>query len=190
LNRAVLLDRDGVLNALVWYADTEAHESPRSPKDVYVFTRVPMALRRLHEAGWLLLIVSNQPNLAKGKSTQQQLDAVHAEVLSQLSAAGCTVDGAYYCFHHPDFGAPCPCRKPQPGLLLQAAADHDLDLAQCWLVGDTDADIAAGHAAGCRTAALQEPRSAWRRGQVAADATCADLAQFAERLLSGTLRAG
>ena len=190
MKRAVLLDRDGVLNALVWYADSEARESPRFPKDLYVFASVPAALRRLRDAGWLLLVVSNQPNIAKGKSTQQELDAVHAELLAQLASHGAQLDGAYYCFHHPDFKAPCTCRKPQPGLLLQAAAEHDLDLAQCWMVGDTDTDIAAGLAAGCRTAKVREPQGSTRVSTVAADATCADLAQFAERLLSGTLRAG
>lgn len=189
MRRAVLLDRDGVLNALVWYADTESYESPRFPRDVALLPGVPAALRQLREAGWLLALVSNQPNLAKGKSTRQELDAVHAELVAQLAAQGAWLDSAHYCFHHPDFGPPCACRKPQPGLLLAAAAQHSLALSACWMVGDTDVDIAAGKAAGCSTAVLLQPSSADRRGQEAADATCADLPEFARRLLAGTLGA-
>ena len=193
MKRAIFLDRDGVLNALVRYSDAPP-ESPRVAADLHLLPGVALACRQLRQAGWLLVLVSNQPNAAKGKSTLAELGEVHTALVAQLGAQGAWLDGAFYCHHHPDgvvaaWTGPCPCRKPQPGLLLRAAAQHDLDLGQCWLVGDQDTDTQAGRAAGCLTASVQQPDSAHKRGHLPADVACADLAGFARGLLSGTLQA-
>jgi len=133
LKRAIFLDRDGTLNAEFYYADTGAFESPRTPDEFMLLPGVPDALLQLQKAGFLLFIVSNQPNAAKGKVSMETLAAIHNEMLRQLGAAGIGITQSYYCYHHPDFTGPCECRKPSPYFLLKAAKKYDLDLSQSWI---------------------------------------------------------
>ena len=173
---AIFLDRDGVLNEPVWRGEDGLHESPLSPEDVELVPRAAEAIRLAQDAGWALVIVSNQPAAAKGTVPLEQLRSVHAEVLRQLAAEGARLDGVYVCWHHPDGSVPeltasCECRKPRPGLLLTAASELGLDLASSWLVGDTDADVGAARNADLAGIALvRNPRSAHRRGSVSEDA--------------------
>lgn len=158
--RAVFLDRDGVLVEPVTDPRSGLPESPYRPEDVTLTEGATAALAALREAGWTLVVASNQPAAAKGTVTRAALEAVHARVAALL---GDLIDDWRYCFHHPDAGDACDCRKPAPGMLLAAAAELDLDLGASWMVGDSDSDVAAGRAAGCRTVLVTHPGSAHRR---------------------------
>jgi D-glycero-D-manno-heptose 1,7-bisphosphate phosphatase len=149
--RAVFLDRDGVLNRNVFYADTHAWESPRSPEAVELTPGIAAAVGSLKIAGYQLILVSNQPNAAKGKCSREALDQVHARVISLLSAEGVMLDAQFLCFHHPEHTGLCACRKPSPFFLLEAAATFGIDLEQSWMIGDRPTDVQCGRAAGTRT---------------------------------------
>jgi D-glycero-D-manno-heptose 1,7-bisphosphate phosphatase len=166
---AVFLDRDGVLNDPALDPVDGVCESPLHAADVVLAEGALEGCRTLRDGGFLLLVASNQPAAAKGKATREQLREVHERVVSLLAAGGVTIDGWRYCLHHPQAsvpelrGDPCGCRKPSPGMLLALADAHAVDLPASWMVGDSDADIGAGIAAGCRTALVEHPASAHRR---------------------------
>ena len=141
--RALFLDRDGTIIVDVGY--------PRDPAKVALLPGAAEALAALAPLV-ALVIVSNQSGLARGVIAPAEAAAVHARVAELLAAAGAPLAGAWYCPHGPDDR--CACRKPAPGLLLEAAAALDLDLAASVIVGDKPSDVAAGHAAGCRAALL------------------------------------
>jgi D-glycero-D-manno-heptose 1,7-bisphosphate phosphatase len=179
---AVFLDRDGVLNELVPDPVSGAPESPLTPEDVRLIPAAAAAAARLGQAGFPLVCVSNQPAAAKGRVTVARLLAVHERVLTLLALRGGTLLDSRLCPHHeqgvvPELSGPCACRKPAPGMLLDAAAAHGLDLDASWMVGDTDADILAGRAAGCRTLLVAYPGSVHKRlREVDPDARAASLA--------------
>jgi len=159
---------------------------------------VPAALRRLAEAGFRLIVISNQSAVARGMIARQGVEAIHVRLLELLEEAGSPrLDAVYFCPHHPNADLPeyridCECRKPRPGALLAAAAEHGLDLKASFMVGDRMTDVAAGAAAGCRTVLLQrpggdppgpaaeEPPGGWRQP----DCTCADLPAAADWILA------
>ncbi|NBB14416.1 HAD-IIIA family hydrolase [Caulobacter sp. SLTY] len=146
--RAIFLDRDGVLNAVVWRDGKPA--SPRSPLEWEAAIDAAPALAALREAGFLLLVVTNQPDVRRSLMSQATLDAIHDKLREQLS-----VDDLIACVH--DDRDACACRKPRPGMLLTLAERWGVDLAESWMVGDQDRDIACGRAAGCRTLLLTRP---------------------------------
>lgn len=188
--RAAFVDRDGTINELVPDPHTGRPESPLRPEDVSLIPGAAGALRALAAAGWRLVGVSNQPAAAKGVVSAQQLDAVQARVLELLAAERVRLDAFRICLHHPDGVIPeltgaCECRKPAPGMLIDAAQALSIDLARSWMIGDTDADVRAGHAAGCRTVLLaHEPSSHKRSGDAEPDLMAGDLDQAAQLLLS------
>jgi D-glycero-D-manno-heptose 1,7-bisphosphate phosphatase len=140
--RAVFLDRDGVINA-----NLERNGKPVAPTTVAEFRFLPgvtEAASRLKQAGFLLVIVTNQPDVANGITPKATLEAMHAEIHRNLP-----IDDIMICFHTDR--DQCSCRKPKPGLILDAAAKHDIDLAASHLVGDRWRDVLAGQAAGCGT---------------------------------------
>ncbi len=189
MKAAVFLDRDGVLNELVADPVSGAAESPLKVKQVRLIPGAAAAAASLARAGFLLVCVSNQPAAAKGKLTVTQLLAVHERVMELLAREGVTLAASRLCLHHEEgvvseLSGPCVCRKPAPGMLLDAAADLDLDLGSSWLVGDTDADILAGNAAGCRTLLILNPASLHKRLQAVSPNMVADsLADGAHELL-------
>ena len=172
--RAIFLDRDGVLNDLVYYASHDEWESPRTPSDVHLMPGVIDAIRAAANLGYLIFVVSNQPSAAKGKVTRDDLQAVHDELLTQLGDAPITA--FFYCYHRAEDA--CECRKPSPHFVLEAAKAYDLDLTQSWFVGDQDGEIGCGRRAGTRTALLQYARSKPKRGAERADQSFDDLAHF------------
>lgn len=186
---AAFLDRDGVLNELVPDPSSGQPESPLRADDVRLLPGVAAAANELARAGYALVCVSNQPAAAKGKVSVEQLHAVHARVLDLLGRDGVRLDASRLCLHHPDgsiseLSGPCDCRKPAPGMLLDAAEALGLDLAASWMLGDTDTDVAAGHAAGCRTVLIEHPASAHKRsGGAGPDLIAADLPEAVARLL-------
>jgi D-glycero-D-manno-heptose 1,7-bisphosphate phosphatase len=189
--RAVFLDRDGVLNDPALDPVDGCFESPLCADDVVLAEGAIEGCRMLHDAGFLLLVASNQPAAAKAKATREQLREVHERVVSLLSAGGVTIDDWRYCLHHPAaivaelHGDPCGCRKPAPGMLLELARTHTVDLSASWMVGDSDADIGAGIAAGCRTALIEHPASAHRRtGHLAPAALAPNLSPAAALICS------
>jgi D-glycero-D-manno-heptose 1,7-bisphosphate phosphatase len=178
--RAAFIDRDGVLNEGVPDPESGLPESPLQPDQVRLLPGVGRALRQLAAAGYLLVGVSNQPAAAKGKISLEELVAVQERVLELLAAEGARFDDFKLCLHHPDavvegLGGPCECRKPAPGMLLEAAAELSIDLAASWMIGDTDADVGAGRNAGCRTVLVEYQGSAHKRGAAEPDLRVPDL---------------
>jgi histidinol-phosphate phosphatase family protein len=142
-----------------------------------------MRLRRAAASDLALVIITNQSGVARGYFSADTLTAIHDLLTSELRATGVVPDGIYACIHHPDDA--CQCRKPLPGMLLRAAEDLDLDLAQSWMIGDRWSDLEAGKRAGCRTALVLTGygRETLREG-VQPDLVVEDLAEAVERILS------
>ena len=140
---AVFLDRDGVLNAAT-LLDGRPHP-PTSAAEVTILPGVPAAIAALRDAGYAIVVVTNQPDVARGTRTRAGIEAIHARLRAELP-----VDAIYCCFH--DDIDECACRKPRPGMLLEAARELSLDLAASFMVGDRWRDTEAGAAVGCRTA--------------------------------------
>lgn len=148
MTRAVFLDRDGVLNAIIERDGKPA--SPRTPDELEIVADALATLTALKAQGFALFVVTNQPDVSRGLMTGASLDAIHAKL-----AAALPVDEILACRH--DNADNCPCRKPKPGLILDLAQRHGVDLSQSWMIGDQDRDIACGKAAGCRTILLERP---------------------------------
>ncbi len=140
---AVFLDRDGTLNVEVNYLHRIA--------DLELIPGAADAIRRLNQAGYLVVVVTNQAGIARGFFDVEAVTVLHAHLAAVLASDGARVDAFYFCPHHPEFTGTCACRKPEPGMLLQAAAEHGIELSRSWLIGDTAGDLGAGVAAGCRT---------------------------------------
>jgi D-glycero-D-manno-heptose 1,7-bisphosphate phosphatase len=140
--RAVFLDRDGVINANLMRDGKSV--APTSLAEFRILPGVPEAARRLKDAGFLLIVVTNQPDVATGRTAKAVMEAMHAEIRWLMP-----IDDFEICFHTD--ADHCACRKPRPGLLLKAAAKNGIDLAASTMVGDRWRDVLAGHAAGCRT---------------------------------------
>ncbi|MFI5009178.1 MAG: HAD-IIIA family hydrolase [Solirubrobacterales bacterium] len=185
----MFLDRDGVLNDLVRDPVSGALESPLRLSDVRLVAGAAGAARQLARAGFALVCVSNQPAAAKGTVSVERLLAIHGRVRDLLAAEGVPLAASRLCLHHPRGVTPglarvCGCRKPAAGMLLDAAAALELDLRSSWMVGDTDADVRAGRAAGCRTLLIEHPGSAHKRGSGSEpDLTAASLAGGVSELL-------
>ena len=159
MRKAVFVDRDGVINEMVYDSEFGTVDSPSNPELFKLLPGVGEAIKMLNEMGLLTLVVSNQPGIAKGKMTQKLLDEMDQKMHSELASFGAHLDGVYYCLHHPEavvdeFRKKCDCRKPKPGLLLKGKVEFDLDLRESYMVGDGLTDIQAGQAIGCRTVLL------------------------------------
>lgn len=153
--RAVFLDRDGTVNSYVGFL-----------KDIDTFALLPgvaEAVKKINDSGYLAILATNQPVIARGEVTTQMLRRIHDKMETLLGEHGAYLDGIYYCPHHPHKGyageiselkIDCDCRKPKPGMLLRAREDFRIDLKNSWMVGDSQSDIAAGNAAGCGTALI------------------------------------
>jgi D-glycero-D-manno-heptose 1,7-bisphosphate phosphatase len=144
MTRAVFLDRDGTLNRL-----PAPDDHIRTPGQVELLRGTAHAVGMLRRAGYLCVIVSNQRAVALGLMTEPELEQVDARLRELLGG----VDASYYCTHA--IGDECDCRKPEPGLLLRAAAELEIDLEESWMIGDSVTDLDAGMAAGCRTLRAQ-----------------------------------
>jgi D-glycero-D-manno-heptose 1,7-bisphosphate phosphatase len=142
--RAVFLDRDGVINRALERASKPY--PPRNLAEFEILPEVPAALARLKAAGFLLVVATNQPDVGRGTLKQEIVEQIHVHMLAQLP-----IDRVEVCFHAGQGASDCDCRKPKPGMLRRAAAELDLDLSQCWMVGDRWRDVDCGHAAGCKT---------------------------------------
>ncbi len=154
MNRAFFLDRDGVINAALWNAEEETLDSPYRLEDFHLLPRAAEGIRLINDLGFLAIVVSNQPGVAKGKCTHEFLDTLDRTMLIGLAARGARLDGIYYCLHHPaakldKLRVDCICRKPGPGLLQRAAVDFGVDIASSYMVGDSERDVLAALAVEC-----------------------------------------
>lgn len=141
--RAAFLDRDGTINVEVNYL--------YRPADLVLIRGAAPAIARLNQAGYLVIVVTNQAGVARGYYSLAALHALHAHVYEQLMGLGARIDAFFFCPHHPDFTGSCDCRKPAPGMLRAAAQQYEIDLQRSWMIGDAAGDLGAGNAAGCRT---------------------------------------
>ena len=155
--KAIFLDRDGTINKYVGYL--------RTPEQFELLDGVGEAIRKINLSGYLAIVVTNQPVIARGDVTVDGLQQIHNKMETMLGKEGAYLDGVYYCPHHPDKGFAgeveelkivCECRKPKAGLLLQSAKDFNIDLSQSWMIGDSENDVLGGKNAGCKTALIGE----------------------------------
>ena len=176
--KAVFLDRDGTINKYVGFL--------RSIDDFKLIDGVAEAIKEINASGYLAIVVTNQPVIARGEVSFGELEEIHNKMETLLGREGAYVDAIYYCPHHPHKGytgerpelkIDCECRKPKPGMLLKAAKDFNIDLSQSWMVGDGENDIKAGMNAGCQTALIGE-------GTHGQNASASSLQQFVKQCLS------
>lgn len=157
--KAVFLDRDGVINELIYYPEQGIIDSPFTVEQFRLLPGVGEAIKKFREMDYKVVLVSNQPGIAKGHMSEETFDNIRQKMKEELAREGAFLDGEYYCFHHPEakverLKANCECRKPNIGLLLQAAQELDIDLSQSWMIGDSLTDVKAGKGAGVRTILL------------------------------------
>lgn len=177
--KAVFLDRDGTINKYVGFL--------RNIDEFELLPGVASAIKKINSSGYLCIIVTNQPVIARGEVKVRQLEEIHNKMETLLGLEGAYIDGLYYCPHHPhkgydgevpDLKIQCDCRKPKPGMLLTAARDFNIDLEHSWMVGDGENDIKAGISAGCKTALINTECESY--GQTA---TVTSLLEFVDDIL-------
>lgn len=149
--KVIFLDRDGTLNKYVGFL--------RNIDDFELIDGASEAIKQINQSGYLAIVVTNQPVIARGEVSWDELHEIHKKMETLLGKDGAYIDGLYICPHHPDKGFEgerpeykfdCDCRKPKPGLLLQAAKEFNIDLSQSYMIGDSNRDVEAGQNAGCR----------------------------------------
>lgn len=150
--KAIFLDRDGTINKYVGFL--------REINDFELIPSISDAIKKINSSGYLAIVVTNQPVIARGEVTWDELEEIHNKMETELGNNGAYLDAIYFCPHHPHKGydgevvelkIECSCRKPKPGMLLKAAKDFNIDLSKSWMIGDGENDVKAGIAAGCRT---------------------------------------
>tara|TARA_B100000609_G_C17152088_1_gene401459 strand:+ start:96 stop:638 length:543 start_codon:yes stop_codon:yes gene_type:complete len=146
MNKAVFLDRDGVI--------IEEEHYLSDPDKIRLIPGAPEAIKRLRDAGYLTVMTTNQAGVARGYYEEADAIRVNERLKTLLEDAGAGLDGIYLCPHHPDHSGDCYCRKPAPGMLLQAGKDLDIDFSASYMIGDKMSDIGAADAAGCADAFL------------------------------------
>lgn len=155
--KAIFLDRDGTLNKYVGFL--------RSVDMLELLDGVSDVVKKINESGYLAIVVTNQPVIARGEMSIEELNEIHNKLETVLGNEGAYLDAIYYCPHHPhkgyqgerpEYKMDCQCRKPKPGMLIRAAQEFNIDLARSWMIGDGERDIQAGKAAGCKTVLIGE----------------------------------
>lgn len=158
--KAIFLDRDGTLNKYVGFL--------RNIEDLELLPGVADTIRKINASGYLAIVITNQPVIARGEVSFEQLEEIHKKMETLLGKEGAYLDGILFCPHHPDKGfegeipelkIDCDCRKPKPGLLLQAADKFNIDLAKSYMIGDSEADVVAGERAGCTAHKISQDES-------------------------------
>lgn len=175
--KAIFLDRDGTINKYVGFL--------RNKEEFELIDGVPEAIKRINASGYLAIVVTNQPIIARGEVNFEELDAIHNKMETLLAKDGAYIDGLYFCPHHPhkgyegeriEFKIECECRKPKPGMIQTAAKCFNIDLEKSFMVGDGENDILAGKNAGCKTALIG-------RKEFGQDYTVKSLKEFVEKIL-------
>lgn len=192
MRSAIFLDRDGTLNEEVGYAGRA--------EDFHIFPWAAETVRRVNEAGWAAVLVTNQAGVARGFYTESAIGELHRLLEAHLAAGGARLDGIYYCPHHPEgtvagYGGPCECRKPEPGMLHRAARELELDLARSWVVGDRGLDVALARRVGAGAVLVRTgygptelARGAERPASEEPDFVAADALEAVQWILRGAAR--
>jgi D-glycero-D-manno-heptose 1,7-bisphosphate phosphatase len=182
MNKAFFLDKDGTLIPDIPYNV--------NPKLITLQTDSVQGLRRLQDEGYRLIIVSNQAGVAMGYFTEDRLSAVENKIKALFELNGLFLSGFYYCPHHPagsvkDYAVVCDCRKPMPGMLIKAAAEHNIDITRSWMIGDILNDVEAGNRAGCNSILIDNGNETeWITGEHRVPAMiCKNINEAAENLL-------
>ena len=156
MTKAVFVDRDGTINEIIYYQDLGIIDSPFTAEQFKLLPGVGEAIKILNQSEFKVILVSNQPGIAKGHFSMETFGEIREKMRTELAKYGARLDAEYCCLHHPEakiegYRMNCECRKPKPGLLLKAAKDLNIDLSNSWMVGDGLTDIEAGKRAGCKT---------------------------------------
>lgn len=155
--KAIFLDRDGTINHYVGFL--------RRVNEFELAENSAEAIKKINSSGYLAIVITNQPVIARGETTYEELEEIHNKMETELGKLGAYLDGIYFCPHHPDQGyegevpelkVNCDCRKPKPGMLLKAAKDFNIDLSKSFMIGDSDIDVQAGINAGCKSIKIVE----------------------------------
>lgn len=155
--KAIFLDRDGTINTYTGFLT--------APEQLTLLPGAAEAIRKINESGYLAIVITNQPVIARGDCTIEELNIIHQKLETMLGKEGAYLDGIYYCPHHPEKGFPgerpeykieCNCRKPKPGLILEAVQHFNIDIQSSWMIGDSLTDIKCGKNAGCQSAGVGE----------------------------------
>lgn len=179
--KAVFLDRDGTINKYVGFL--------RNIDEFELLPGVAGGIRKINESGYLCIVVTNQPVIARGEVSVAELHEIHKKMETLLGKEGAYIDGLYYCPHHPDSGFEgevkelkfeCACRKPKPGMLVKASQDFNIDLENSWMIGDGKNDVKAGQAAGCKAVLIGDSKEGCEPNYIVAD-----LKEAVERILQG-----
>jgi len=182
MTRAAFLDRDGVINQ-----KAPDGEYVTRWEDFHFLPGVTQGITQLNRAGFQVIVVTNQRCVAKGLLSEIELKDLHRRMSEHLARGGARIEAIYYCPHEVE--PPCICRKPAPGLLLEAARSRGLDLSSSWMIGDSDADIQAGKSAGCKTARVSVAEAAEREPEkvraleIVADITAPSLFEAVPQIL-------
>jgi D-glycero-D-manno-heptose 1,7-bisphosphate phosphatase len=156
MNKALFLDRDGIILNMIFDQETGKIHTVNSTDELELNFGIVDVLLESKRKGYLNVIVSNQPNIGLGRTTLVMFEKIRGKLKTLLGEKGVSVDGEYYCFHHPfavidEYRKNCECRKPRTGMLLKAAKELDIDLSDSWVVGDGVNDVISGTKAGCKT---------------------------------------
>lgn len=156
---AVFLDRDGVINDIIFHQEMGIIETPFTLEQFKIKKGAGKAIRAFNKLGFKVIVASNQPGLAIGNFTEETLLGMTGKMIEGLKKDGARIDDVFYCIHHPKKGngpltKKCSCRKPKPGLLRMAAKKHNIDLKRSYMIGDSITDVEAGLKAGCKTILL------------------------------------
>ncbi|GMO40363.1 MAG: HAD family hydrolase [Termitinemataceae bacterium] len=169
MNKAVFIDRDGVINPLVYNIKTNEYESPHKVQDFSIYPYVIKSLTLLKQKGFINIIISNQPSYAKGKTTLENMAAIENSLCVYSQENGNLIDEYYYCYHHPngivpEYSIKCRCRKPGTLFLEKAIEKYNLDIHSCYFVGDCDTDIQCGNIMGMYTIKINNEHSKNKSG--------------------------
>jgi len=187
MSKAIFLDRDGVINPLVYNPSTSEYESPHYPEDFSLYTYVLKSLKLIKKQGFKVFIISNQPSYAKGKATLENIRTIERLLFDFSVENGGLIDEFYYCYHHPNGIVPeytisCRCRKPNTLFVEKALGEFYLDKGKCCFVGDQDTDIECGKAMGFYTVKINNKHSINKSGLVTPDDFAANLYEAAMKI--------
>ena len=183
--KAVFLDRDGTINIYKGFL--------RYVDDFELIPGIAEAIKKINASGYLCIVVTNQPVVARGEVTVEELDTIHKKMETELGLNGAYIDGLYSCPHHPHKGydgevlelkIECECRKPKPGMLIKAAKNFNIDLSQSYMVGDSKSDIKAGMAAGCEGILVNGVGSDYHDGDYGQIDTVESVLEFVDKYIS------